>query len=211
MVLAASGCSRDASAYVETGESIPAAKGQREITVGKFVSNSTELVVSDPGYPKEFVLLHDLGVLLEGCEPGTWISEAVIKRYDPGDYEIIAELWTRHESVGMPTALIKHERSVGVDSGVAGIWGREGFHANNLAPQNLKSKHKEINEHIMRHPDELWAMWCQELVSTSKEGVAEMPHGVVSMAGFGDGGYELFYSKNQSGSIVAIGIIFSRK
>lgn len=169
------------------------------INVGQFKIFSGEVMVSDPCY--------EVGVwcqtIINNVKNGNWFG--CVRKSDEGSWGIRnASLIIHHEN--SPLSDInnwkKEDAQIGVDSGQAGIYDIESFR-NDRMINKVKNK---IGLAIEKDGDKFYALNCDLTNEEIHAGTLE--NGVVSSSGFGDGGYELYTSKDKDGEIVAMEIVF---
>lgn len=171
-------------------------KNPERIELGTFEVTSGVLVVRDPCYPLE---PKPDGGHVAPAKNGRW--RAVIVRIDAGNWgtrvaELIAFLPGAAEGIWTAGKDI-----IAVDSGQAGIFDRAHFANNALVPQDYKWKDKPIDE-----KQRWYSLCCEKTLEAPHAGV--VPHGAVSSAGLGDGGYDWYFRKDGAGEVVAVKVVF---
>jgi len=162
--------------------------------VGKFITSSDVLRITDPCYKKGTWC----SGTLENCEVGEWSGFLIDS--DEEDWGIrIAENIAIFGDVSVEDAQkILDEGSwknsnidVGVDSGQAGIFDDSKY------PEGEPGEYGDLNS--------FYGKCCQKTLGKPQGGVINF--GVVSSSGYGDGSYDCFYlTKNDK--VFAIRIIF---
>ena len=160
--------------------------------VGDFTINSGKIRVTDPCYTRDTWC----SGVLENCKVGDWRAYAIY--YDMGMWgNRIAKLIIVHSSkpsYNFVDNWIKTEFEAGVDSGQCG------FFDDALYPE-------DVGEYM--DPSSFYSKAC-ELTYNEAQGFTAgvMSFGAVASSGFGDGGYDCFIQKNESGEIIAAQIVF---
>lgn len=156
----------------------------------------TKVMVSDPCYKLDTWCQ---GVL-ENVKSGIW--EAYLKMVDTGMWGVrVAELITissEHCEKHLTIMDEHQEFEIGVDSGLAGIFDYEYYYKSHA---DEKVKEDWYDKQIMRQffpGDE----------STWQNSVFTESNGVVSNAGYGDGGYDCYVARNAEGEIIGIRIVY---
>lgn len=73
--------------------------------------------------------------------------------------------------------------------------------------KNTIEENKQVINNLKSQPTTDWyEMCCDKTLSDQRAGT--VPGGVVSSSGFGDGGYQAFFAKDDFGKVIAIKIIF---
>lgn len=170
--------------------------------IGSFTTTTSVLRITDPCYEKGTWCAGTL----DKCATGTW--HGFVQQYDAGDWGIRnSELHVLHESVvgmdqealdSMPWKPCKFE--VGVDSGSAGVFEESRYPASGGDDEEFYDRCGKAYL-----PDEMEAVLHG--VPKTHLFAGAIPEGVVSLAGYGDGGYEANY-KELDGRVVAVRIIF---
>ncbi len=162
--------------------------------IGTFALTSPELRVSDPCYDTTVWCSGSI----QNCRTGAWEAAVFLEVYEFWGKRVLA-LAARHAETGPEFRGIDDIRwgedgswqacpfEVGVDSGSAGIFDAA---------------------HYREAPTEDdWDDRCYRLtVSENRAGV--LPFGVVSISGYGDGGYEAFFHTAPDGLVDFIFILF---
>lgn len=154
------------------------------------ITLSNKVMVSDPCY--------DIGtwcqIQLDNVKSGKY-NVHVVKSDE--DYWGIrcASLIVKHvdKEISHDTELIIHEGEVGVDSGQAGIFDMS------IYPEESHTRTSE---------DIFYDECCDLTLSKMSCGILSNGKGIVSSSGYGDGGYNLLYSKDENGAIDYMHILF---
>lgn len=160
--------------------------------LGDFVNETGILLIADPGHDERS------GILLEQTRKGTWRGYSLGNK----DGVLIAALYARHSDCEALTAAGSEweplAASLGVDSGMAGIFDVDYFRFGDIIPEEPRSKYPGLSR---------WYRACMDqAASESRAGV--IPYGVVSEAGYGDGLYPVWVCKDSDGCICAVKIDF---
>jgi hypothetical protein len=168
--------------------------------IGRF-SLGNKVMVSDPCYGTN---VWCQGVL-ENVRAGFW--DAYIKMTDEGNWgtrvaELVAiNLDYNDEYTGLESEDINELQKfeVGVDSGTAGIFDYD-YYCKYHTDKGTDEDWYETQIHHQFFPTHNESDW-QKAVFTEF-------NGVVSMSGYGDGGYDCYVARNEGGEIVGIKIIY---
>lgn len=160
------------------------------------VSLGTKVMVSDPCYK----LNTWCQGVLENVKSGIW--EAYLKMIDTEIWGIrVAELITissEHCEDYLAIMDEHQEFEVGVDSGCAGIFDYEYYCKCHTDEDNNEDWYeKQIMQQFFPGDESTW----QKSVFTES-------NGVVSNAGYGDGGYDCYVARNNEGEIIGIRIVY---
>lgn len=176
-------------------------------TLGKFEIKSGVVVVSDPCYDsidRANYRCRNNGQL-KNVMKGQWYGQI------DKDNNIVSLLICYHEDYPLNNVCIDDVREwkkipweIAVDSGQAGIFDKKTWR-NDATVKDTK----RLNPKYIIRADELWYSICCDRTS-GKTLAGVIPCGVVSTSGYGDGGYNGYYLK-QDGKIVTIAINFGDK
>lgn len=164
--------------YDKIGKDLYAKLGENNL--GSFENESGSFIISDPCY--------EIGTWcagrLDNVATGQW--NAFVTRVDGDDWGVrCSEISAYHVSViDKNLDWVKSDIHVGVDSGQAGIFDVPKFHSKN---------------------EEWYSQICD--LTSSDLGAETLDGGVVSSSGYGDGGYDCYYTKKDD-KIVAVKICF---
>lgn len=174
--------------------------------VGEFRLDGSVLRVSDPCYERD---VWCCGVIPD-CLVGVW--EAAVLQVDAGNWGTRnAALIVRHSKTGPKFTAINRalcngtgqwhecEFEVGVDSGQAGFFD-EMFYMDASVFGDAKPQFKCDGDR--------WYEFCCDATLNTKLNADVIPCGVVSTAGFGDGGYTCYYHKNSDDVVDFAFILF---
>jgi hypothetical protein len=142
--------------------------------------------------------------IVENVKNGTWIAQVI--KSDEGDWgERIAMLSISHKDVEDAEANVDIMDFVGgVDSGQFGFFDKD-FYRNDEKAKDLE-KYSFSSDFDKEGGDEWYRACCNLTLSSEQWGV--LPNGVVSSSGFGDGSYDVFGYKDESGQYVAFAVVF---
>ena len=154
-----------------------------------FAIKSGKVVVSDPCYERGTWCQ----AVLENVKNGNWISNYKLNS-EGSVSEIVAFIGFE------PHQWEKISAEIGVDSGQAGIFDEFSYRNDSLIKENPKwyFDKNEIG-------DKFYGKCCD---ITLDEQAGELEMGFVSSSGYGDGGYDCFISKNSTGEIIGIKVVF---
>ena len=206
----------------------------KTIRIGYFEVNSDQLVVSDPCYDLGVVCAG----IIKDPKKGRWLTNIVVvsDQSDWGGH--VAELNSFHDDHYHNRNLIFWKNcnfKVGVDSGQAGMFDLPVFKNKELKEPYVQAGKKEYNDRntlhlidalhlievtrgtlfnklaeILAQPpkttNDWYEMCCDK--TFSDQGAGTIPGGVVSSSGIGDGTYNAFYAKDETGLVVAVKIVF---
>ena len=158
--------------------------------------------VSDPCYMPETWCQ----AVVDGLKSGKWIGY-MNKKTIKGWGIRVTDLWIVHQDYPdiFPNTLLDPAIDIGVDSGGAGIFDYDYY---------LKYHDEELNESwydrqfYLRYDYDMNGNPIKDRSTERKDGVVIDGKGVVSFSGYGDGSYDLYAEKNQSGEIIALRIKF---
>ncbi|WP_224372658.1 hypothetical protein [Hyalangium versicolor] len=164
--------------------------------VGEFELPSGQARVSDPGYEKS----SDFGVKVFAAKSGKWRA-AIRRSYEKELGVRVAELMVLHDSV-KPERILWTDSGlkVSVDSGTAGVFDDGRYRDDGLVTPQPQEKSAE--------PGESWYEKFVMGLYVKHVDAQTIPFGVVSSAGFGDGGYRCFVSYGLDKKVEAIRIVF---
>lgn len=165
------------------------------VIIGSFKQESNQIFVSDPSY--EYITkeheknskLMKLNLVINNVKPGKW---KVILRIKKNEVDRNAELICIHESffrADLKYQWEKEKHKIGIDSGQAGIY-------------DLKYYRNDGKK-----SGDAWYEMNSQLSSKPTDYAGAISYGAVSSAGFGDGIYSVYVTKNDS-KIVGVKIVF---
>lgn len=168
--------------------------------LGTFEIKSGSVIVSDHCY--------EVGAWcqakIDNVETGEWL--AFVKQSDEGSWGIRnAELIIFHINK-MNRESFKwsmEDAYIGVDSGQAGIYDINAYRNNDL----IGDIQNKFCFDIEKDGEKFYALNC-DLTCGTELYAGVIRNGAVSSSGYGDGGYDLFTSKDDDGKIVAMKIVF---
>lgn len=161
-----------------------------ETVIFRDITLSDKVMVSDPCY--------DIGtwcqIQLDNVKPGNY-NVHVIKSDEETWGIRCASLIVKHvdKKISNDMELIIHDGEVGVDSGQAGIF-----------DMSIYPEH----QHTRTSEDVFYEECCDTTLSRMSCGTLSNGKGVVSSSGYGDGSYNLLYSKDENGAIDYMHILF---
>ena len=175
----------------------------------EFEVTSGSIVCSDPCY----VIPTWCQGIVNNVKNGTWLAEVDMK--NEGDWGIrVASLFivnkVAFENEGeypISERLLDFSQmnfNAGVDSGQFGFFDKE-FYRNDESAKDLKKY--EFGDNYDTQSGDTWYRACSDL-TLGDESWGVMPNGVVSTSGFGDGSYDVFGYKDNSGEYVAFSVVF---
>ena len=176
---------------------------EKTLELGTFQVVSGKLAVSDPCYEVDVWCRGEL----ENVKNGTWRASAI--EQNAGRWgKRISRLIAVHEEhldetedatyTGFPE-LAPFE--VGVDSGQAGIFDAAHYRDASILPEG---DHKHLFEGAEAEP---WYDYCCD-ITLSDLSAGVLPYGCVSSSGYGDGGYDCFFWKDDDGKVIRVEIEF---
>ena len=151
--------------------------------IGTFDCVSGILRVTDPCYSRETWC----SGTIEDCRTGKWSAEIERQNYGNWGNRIVRLTVTHIDGGTGPEDTADFE--VGVDSGQAGVFDDAHYSG-------------EDSDYDGGFYDE-----CCRL-TLSKKGAGVVSNGAVSCSGFGDGGYQAFYRRDNKGKCFSITIVF---
>ena len=176
------------------------------VDLGTFTVNSDTLIVSDPCYS----LTGEGQTIIKDVKQGLWrayVNRALVGRdsfHSTRNWAVFAV----HEGYYTVAAVLPWEEGavadIAVDSGQAGI-----FDINVYNNDDTVSYEPKFGEHNREYLPK-WYSACSELTLNSPYRAGVVVGGVVSAAGFGDGGYRVdtVSEYNESSKIVAVRVVF---
>ena len=173
----------------------------------KFEVVSGKMVLSDPCY--------ELGTWCQGIvdnvKNGTWLAD--VDQKDMDDWGVrVASLFIVNKQALEKDPNISFEVvgqepmnfEGGVDSGQFGFFDKD-FYRNDELAKDLDKEN--FGENYDMQSGDTWYRACSKLtLGNDQWGV--LPNGVVSSSGFGDGSYDVFGLKDDSGEYVAFAVVF---
>ena len=171
-------------------------------TLKSFNQQSDKMIVSDPSYeynPKEHEKnskLWKLNVVIDNVLSGEWKIMLGVRHSKPDNNAFIECI---HEDYFKDIRKYKWEKifDIGVDSGQAGIYDMKYYGDDKQAP---KSKDKTQLS--------AWYQMNSSVTGKATDYAGPIPHGAVSMSGYGDGMYPVYVAKNKDKQVIGVKIIF---
>lgn len=157
----------------------------------QFEIKSGKLVLSDPCY--------DLGTwcqgIVDGVKKGKWVGDV---EYIDSFGHRVAKLWAYHEDYPMSGDDIKGygeilEFTGGVDSGQFGYFDHEEYRNDNI----VQGVERVTPDDVICDDEPWYSICCDRTLSKDKWG--EIPFGIVSSSGYGDGSYPTYGIKDVDG------------
>jgi hypothetical protein len=175
----------------------------------EFEIKSGSIVCSDPCY----VIPTWCQGIVDNVKNGTWLAEVDMK--DEGNWGVrVASLFIVNKHAFENQGVFPISESVfdeeplnfagGVDSGQFGFFDKD-FYRNDELAKDLDKEN--FGENYDMQSGDTWYRACSKLtLGNDQWGV--LPNGVVSSSGFGDGSYDVFGLKDDSGEYVAFAVVF---
>ena len=138
---------------------------------------------------------------VDKVKKGKWIS--YVKKY----FMRNARMVVCHEDYDFSELEFKEIDTASVDTGQVAIVDKP-FYRNDDAVDKSKVGSRWKPKGIFKDKDGEWFYGLCATLTTSTKSAGIVPHGFVSTAGFGDGGYPIFAAKNKSGQYVAFMVGF---
>ena len=171
-------------------------KNTKTIKLGKFKVESGVVRVSDPCYDRKTWCAGTI----DGVKKGEWVAEAI--SFNEGEWgNRIGYLIAFHKDYKFDIDKTREVANfqVGVDSGQAGIYDDKYFKDDKVFAK-FTNKDRKYDQIIC--PEDVWYSWnCDKTLVKPSAGI--IPFGCVSSSGYGDGGYECSFIKEE-GKVVAI-------
>ena len=173
----------------------------------EFEVKSGSIVCSDPCY----VIPTWCQGIVDNVKNGTWLAD--VDQKDMDDWGVrVASLFIVNKQALEKDPNISFEVvgqepmnfAGGVDSGQFGFFDKD-FYRNDELAKDLDKEN--FGADYDRESGDTWYRACSKLtLSNDQWGV--LPNGVVSSSGFGDGSYDVFGLKDDSGEYVAFAVVF---
>lgn len=158
--------------------------------------------------------------LVEGLKPGKY--HGFMRKADTDWGRRVIDLWVAHEdNVDVyPVDILDETIDIGVDSGAAGIYDKEyyeKYHQKEDMTEDPEADAWYDNQFDLRYYYDIDGKEIIEKLHQAgyfytdqerRDGIALDSKCVISFSGYGDGGYDLYASKNSAGEIVGLRINF---
>lgn len=169
--------------------------------------SSGNVVVSDPCYELGTWCQH----ILTGVKTGRWIATKTLS--DEGDWGVrVAQLEAYIDEEPKDEDFTHLQNAdIGVDSGQAGFFEKDGYRNASL----LNGKTFSLHSFFMPKPEDSKEKQDSDVfygacgaLTLSSEQAGVFPGSVVSSSGYGDGSYDLYVRRDAEGEITAMRLVF---
>lgn len=176
---------------------IPRLKVDNPKTIGTFIVESGELIVTDPAYGVDEK--NTKQIKLSNVKKGEWTARIT---YTEEDYVQSLQIFYGKNNLSKKWNIC--DDLIGVDSGQAGIFDISLFGRDSAIPYEVKNVNNiEINRSGLKY-----YVACADMVTSDFQG-GIVPGGAVSMSGYGDGLYSVEVNYNVSKELIGVRVSFS--